>query len=35
LPREVSRKNELLADFQKLLRHDGVRLDWSEEAGAI
>src|SRR6201999_2550138 len=26
-PREVRNKPELLADFQKLLEHDGVRLD--------
>ena len=27
-PREVWKKSELLADFQKLLRADGVRLEW-------
>jgi hypothetical protein len=35
LPREVRNKPELLADFQKLLRTDGVRLDWPKVAGAI
>jgi hypothetical protein len=34
-PREVRNKSELLADFQKLLRADGVRLEWPPEAGAI
>ncbi len=34
-PREVRNKTELLADFQKLLRNDGVRLEWPPEAGAI
>lgn len=35
LPREVRNKKELLADFQKLLRNDGVRLDWPKTAGPI
>ena len=34
-PREVRNKSELLADFQKFLRADGVRLEWPPEAGAI
>ena len=34
-PREVRNKRELLAEFQKLLQDDGVRLDWPGEAGAI
>lgn len=34
-PREVKAKPELLADFQKLLRADGVPLDWPHEAGSI
>jgi len=34
-PREVRNSAGLLADFQKLLRDDGVRLDWPHEAGAI
>jgi len=34
-PREVRNKPELLADFQKLLRNDGVRLEWPKEAGPI
>ena len=34
-PREVRNKPELLADFQKLLRNDGVRLDWPKEAGPV
>jgi hypothetical protein len=28
LPREVRSQPDLLADFQKLLRDDGVRLEW-------
>ena len=35
LPREVRQKPALLADFQKLLLDDGVRLEWPPEAGAI
>jgi hypothetical protein len=34
-PREVRNKPELLAEFQKLLRHDGVRLEWPKEAGPV
>jgi hypothetical protein len=34
-PREVRKNYGLLADFQKLLRADGVRLEWPAEAGAI
>jgi hypothetical protein len=34
-PREVRAKEGLMADFQKLLRDDGVRLEWPAEAGAI
>ncbi len=34
-PREVRNKPEPLAEFQKLLQADGVRLDWPQEAGAI
>jgi hypothetical protein len=34
-PREVRAKAELLADFQKQLRDEGVRLEWPAEAGAI
>ena len=34
-PREVKAKPELLADFQNLLRADGVPLDWPHEAGPI
>jgi hypothetical protein len=30
-PREVWKKSELLADFQKLLRDDGVRLEWPRD----
>jgi hypothetical protein len=30
-PREVRAKTELLADFQKLLRNDGVRLEWPKD----
>ncbi len=31
MPREVWKKSELLADFQKLLRNDGVRLEWPKD----
>ena len=31
MPREVWKKSGLLADFQKLLRHDGVRLEWPKD----
>ena len=31
VPREVGKKPELLADFQKLLRADGVRLEWPQD----
>ena len=31
MPREVFKKAELLADFQKLLRNDGVRLEWPKD----
>ncbi|MGA9450738.1 MAG: FAD-dependent oxidoreductase, partial [Verrucomicrobiia bacterium] len=34
-PREVRNPKALLADFQKLLRDDGVRLDWPLEAGPV
>lgn len=34
-PREVRNKPELLADFQNVLRHDGVRLEWPKEAGPV
>jgi hypothetical protein len=34
-PRAVRNRKESLADFQKLLRHDGVRLEWPPDAGAI
>jgi hypothetical protein len=34
-PRQVRNKPELLADFQKLLRADGVRLDWPPQAGPV
>jgi hypothetical protein len=34
-PREVWNKPELVADFQKLLRVDGVRLEWPKEAGPV
>ncbi len=30
-PREVRAKSELLADFQQLLRTDGVRLEWPKD----
>jgi hypothetical protein len=35
MPREVGARAELLADYQALLRKDGVRLEWPPEAGAI
>jgi hypothetical protein len=35
MPREVRNQKELLADFQKLLRNDGVRLEWPKEAGPV
>jgi hypothetical protein len=35
MPREVRRKPALLADYQRLLAGDGVRLNWPPEAGAI
>jgi hypothetical protein len=35
LPREVRNKAELLSDFQKLLRRDGVPLDWPKTAGPV
>jgi hypothetical protein len=35
LPREVRNKPALLEEFQKLLRDDGVPLEWPPEAGAI
>ncbi len=31
MPREVWKKSKLLADFQKLLRNDGVRLEWPKD----
>lgn len=34
-PREVRNKPEPLAEFQKLLRDDGVRLEWPKEAGPV
>jgi hypothetical protein len=34
-PREVRNKQDLLGDFQTLLRNDGVRLEWPNEAGPI
>ena len=34
-PREIRNDRGLLADFQKLLRDDGVRLEWPKEAGPI
>lgn len=34
-PREVRNKPEVLADFQKLLRDDGVRLEWPKEVGPV
>lgn len=35
MPHEVRRKPGLLAEYQQLLTHDGVRLNWPPEAGAI
>ena len=35
VPRQVRNQPELLADFQKLLTGDGVRLHWPPEAGPI
>jgi hypothetical protein len=35
LPRAVRHQADLLADYQKLLLKDGVRLDWPPEAGPI
>jgi hypothetical protein len=34
-PRETRNRPGLLADFQKLLRQDGVRLEWPKEAGPV
>jgi len=34
-PREVRNNAGLLADLQKLLRQDGVRLEWPKEAGPV
>ena len=34
-PREVRAKPELLAALQKLLRNDGVRLEWPKEVGPV
>jgi hypothetical protein len=34
-PRAVRDQKDALADFQKLLRSDGVRLEWPPEAGPI
>lgn len=34
-PRAVCNQNATLADFQKRLRRDGVRLEWPPEAGAV
>lgn len=34
-PRAVRNQKKLLAEFQKLLQRDGVRLAWPPEAGAI
>jgi hypothetical protein len=34
-PRETRNHPALLADFQKLLRQDGVRLEWPDEAGPV
>jgi hypothetical protein len=31
MPREVWNKSELLGEFQKLLRNDGVRLEWPKD----
>lgn len=35
LPRAVRNQKEALADFQKLLQDDGVRLEWPPEAGPV
>ena len=35
VPREVRNTKELLADLQKLLRDDGVRLEWPKEVGPV
>jgi hypothetical protein len=35
VPREVRARAALLAEFQQMLRKDGVRLEWPPEAGAI
>jgi hypothetical protein len=34
-PRRVRNDKESLSEFQKLLQHDGVRLTWPQEVGAI
>ena len=34
-PREVREKEELLADFQKQLAEEGVRLEWPKEVGPV
>jgi len=34
-PREVRNQPASLADFQKMLREDGVRLEWPKEVGPI
>ena len=34
-PREVQNNSGFLADFQKLLRQDGVRLEWPKEVGPV
>ena len=34
-PREVRNQQASLADFQKMLREDGVRLEWPKEVGPI
>lgn len=31
MPREVLKKSDVLAEFQKLLRNDGVRLEWPKD----
>jgi hypothetical protein len=35
MPREVRNKKELLADFQQMLRDDGVRLEWPPEVRPV
>jgi len=35
VPRQVRNQPGLLAEFQKLLRDDGVRLEWPQEVGPI